>query len=477
MRAVNRGWTAALSAAALTVGLSVGMATPAGAVGGPCGQNGNGSGSFGSAGSSGSSGSSGLTGSVMGSLGTGSLGSATGSLANSLPWITGSPDGALPILSGKTKALEMVTGPGSPNKSIERFSVSGTDLGIMWDNGRPGADHGVMMMFGDTVGACGVGEDQWRSNVLFRSGDTNLVDGMRIDSSPLASRGFSKQVIKGFLSQVPGGSPEFTVIPTAGISVAGKQYVRFMSVQSWGAPGEWVTNYSAIAVSEDNGETWTSKPETIRANFKDIGLAGNPAVSPSNKYWQMSSFLPSRDGQFIYEFGTPSGRSGGARLARTHATDADMLNMNAYEYWNGTGWTTDIEAAQTVLDAPVSELSVQWNDYLKKYVAMYSDVEGLKVRFADRPEGKWSGSQTLISSATLPGLYGGFMHPWSKDKDLYFVLTTWDRYNVIYMRTDLTNMKTTAVDMVDRPDPALTGEQKLEGYQTPEGFVETLDGQ
>ncbi|WFR74274.1 DUF4185 domain-containing protein [Prescottella defluvii] len=477
MRAVNRGWAAALSAAALTVGLSVGMATPAGAVGGPCGQNGNGSGSLGSAGSSGSSGSSGLTGSVMGSLGTGSLGSATGSLANSLPWITGSPDGALPILSGKTKALEMVTGPGSPNKSIERFSVSGTDLGIMWDNGRTGADHGVMMMFGDTVGACGVGEDQWRSNVLFLSTDANLVDGMKIDNSPLASRGFSKQVIKGFLSTEPGGSPEFTVIPTAGVSVGGKQYVRFMSIQKWGAPGEWTTNYSAIAVSDDNGETWTSKPETIRANFQGIGLAGNPAVSPSNKYWQMSSFLPSRDGKYIYEFGTPSGRSGGARLARTLATDADMLDMGNYQYWNGSDWSSNIDDAVTVIKAPVSELSVQWSDTLNSYIAMYSDVEGLKIRQADSPEGPWRGSQTLISSATLPGLYGGFMHPWSKGKDLYFVLTTWDRYNVIYMKTDLTTMKTAAVDMADRPDPATTGEQRLEGFQTPEGFVETVDGQ
>ncbi|MCL2535476.1 MAG: DUF4185 domain-containing protein [Nocardiaceae bacterium] len=469
MKAVNRGWTAALSAAALTVGLSVAMATPAGAVGGPCGQNSGGS--LGSAGSSGSSGSSGLTGSVMGSLGTGSLGSATGSLANSLPWITGSPDGALPILTGKTKALEMVTGPGSPNKSIERFSVSGTDLGIMWDSG----NGGVMMLFGDTVGACGVGEDQWRSNVLFRSADSNLSDGMKIDSSPLASRGFSKQVIQGLLSTEPGTLPEFTVIPTGGVAVDGKQYVRWMSVRSWDTPGEWTTNYSGLAVSTDNGENWHTDPRTVRVRREGVfetpapipGVDQIPAFSPDNKNWQMSAFLPSQDGQYIYEFGTPSGRSGDARLARIRADEAHMLDMNTYEYWDGSDWSPNIDVAKPVIKGPVSELSVQWNDYLKKYVAMYTDLEGLKVRFADSPEGEWKGSDTLISSATLPGLYGGFMHPWSKGKDLYFVLTTWDRYNVIYMKTDLTNIKTTAADTVDRPDPATTGEQKLLGFDMP----------
>lgn len=468
MRTVNRGWTAALSAAALTVGMSVAMATPAGAVGGPCGQNGNGSGSLGSSGSSGSSGSAGSS----GSLSSGSLGSATGSLMNSLPWITGAPNGALPVLTGKTKAIEMVTGPGSPNDSIDRFSVSGTDLGIMWDNGKSGSERNIMMLFGDTVGDCGIEGDQWRSNVLFRSTDQSLGDGMRIDNSPLApppAENFSRQVIQGLLSTEPGGWPEFTVIPTGGVAVDGVQYVRWMSVRSWDTPGEWTTNYSGLAVSTDNGETWQTDPQTVRVNRADAfptPIDGVPAFSSSNADWQMSAFVPTSD--YIYEFGTPSGRSGAARLARIHADGAHMRDMNTYEYWNGTTWTSDIDAAQPVIKAPVSELSVQWNDYLDKYVAMYSDVEGLKIRQADHPEGPWSGSQTLIGSATLPGLYGGFMHPLSTGADLFFVLTTWDRYNVIYMRTDLRRISMSGTDQLDRPDPADTGEQKLLGFDTPE---------
>lgn len=147
----------------------------------------------------------GSLGSLTGSLGSGSAG--TGSLANALPWITGAPNGALPVLTGRTKAIEMVTGPGSPNNTIERFNVSGTDLGIMWDNGLSGPDHDVLMAFGDTVGDCDTPGDDWRSNVLFRSNDTAIADGMKIDSSPLDGPNHSKEIIPGF--GIPG---EFTTI-------------------------------------------------------------------------------------------------------------------------------------------------------------------------------------------------------------------------------------------------------------------------
>ncbi|NKR62134.1 DUF4185 domain-containing protein [Rhodococcus hoagii] len=465
MREANRRWAAALSAAAVTAGLSVAMATPAAAVGGPCGQGG------------GSLGSSGLTGSLMGSLGAGSLGSATGSLANSLPWITGAPNGALPVLSGPTKALEMVTGPGSPNDTIDRFSVAGTDLGIMWDNGAGQ----VLMAFGDTVGDCGIDGDQWRSNVLFRSNDANLADGMRIDSSPLDTPGgnFSRQVIKGLLNLPPGTMPEFTVIPTGGVAVDGVQYVRWMSVRSWDVPGEWTTNYSGLAFSTDNGENWTTDPATVRLNREGVldglDLPGVPNLATSNKNWQMSAFVPGRgaDSNYVYEFGTPSGRSGEARLARV--PKADIRNLDAYEYRTGSGWSQDIADAVPVIRGNVSELSVQWNPYLGKYVGMYTDMGGLKIRQSSDLI-NWSGTQTLIGSTALPSLYGGFMHPWTNkngtDKNLYFVLTTWDRYNVIYMKTDLSGMRVASTDTFDRPDPAITGEQRLEGFQTPEGFVE-----
>ena len=49
-----------------------------------------------------------------------------------------------------TSLVGWVTGPDSPNDTIKRFAITGTDLGIMWDNGDPG-NHQVLMAFGDTI--------------------------------------------------------------------------------------------------------------------------------------------------------------------------------------------------------------------------------------------------------------------------------------------------------------------------------------
>ena len=438
MHALSRSWSSALSATVVAVALAASAVSPAAAAeGGPCGQGGSGSSSGGSSGSS------------------------TGSLAGALPWLTGPPDGGVPQLTGKTKAIEMVTGPGSPNNTISRFNVSGTDLGIMWDNGNALGRHDVMMAFGDTVGDCEADGDDWRSNVLFRSSDTVLSDGMRIDSSPLAGPNNSKEIIPGFA--IPG---EYTTIPTAGIAVNGVQYVRFMSVRSWDTPGNWTTNYSAIAVSTDNGETWSEDPATIRTNIEGIDLPGFPAVSPGNSKFQQSAFVDGKDG-FVYEYGTEAGRQGNARLGRVPA--GQILDLNAYTYWNGSAWVADLAQATPVIGSPVSELAVQWNDYLNKWVAMYTDeTNSLVIRQADRLEGPWSGKQTILSGVLVPALYGGFMHPWATGQYLEFVATTWDRYNVIYMRTDLNGLQMRATDQADRPDPATTGDARLLRVEYPD---------
>ncbi|EUA36828.1 hypothetical protein I549_5590 [Mycobacterium avium subsp. avium 2285 (R)] len=72
-----------------------------------------------------------------------------------------------------------MTGPNGPNKTLQRFSISGTDLGIAWDNGDP-ANRQVLMAFGDTFGYCKVHGQQWRYNTLFRSNDHDLSHGIHI---------------------------------------------------------------------------------------------------------------------------------------------------------------------------------------------------------------------------------------------------------------------------------------------------------
>lgn len=90
--------------------------------------------------------------------------------------------------------------------------------------------------------------------------------GDRFSGSPVISAqqsNFSRQVI----TSLNLASTEVTVIPTAGVSVGNRQYVNFTSVSQWGNPGQWSTNFSAVAVSDANGETWQVPAASIRLSW------------------------------------------------------------------------------------------------------------------------------------------------------------------------------------------------------------------
>jgi hypothetical protein len=332
-----------------------------------------------------------------------------------------------------TSIVGWVTGPDSPNETIQRFAITGTDLGLMWDNGDP-VNHQVLMAFGDTDGFCGIPGKQWRYNTLLRSQDSalsktvavpNAVVSNRYSGSPVWRPGLSKQIINSI-----GRAPEETgIIPTAGISVGKSQYLNFMSIRSWDSPGSWSTNFSAIAMSPDNGENWGVYPGTIRT----------PAAG--NEKFQMGAFLrPGPGDPYLYSFGTPPGRGGSAYVARI--PPGVVPDLTRYEYWNSDNgsWVPSNPAAATpVIPGPVGELSAQYNTYLRQYLVLYGNgANDVVMRTAPAPQGPWGPEQLLVPSMQIPGgIYAPFLHPWSTGKDLYYNLSLWSAYNVMLMHTVL----------------------------------------
>ncbi|MFG1948487.1 DUF4185 domain-containing protein [Nonomuraea sp. NPDC048826] len=310
-----------------------------------------------------------------------------------------------------------MTGPGSLSATDTAWKVKATDLGIMWDNGRGE----ILAAFGDTFGDSwqppGANGGDWRSQVLLRSTDRDLSDGMSFSSAATDAPGHAKELIPS--RKIDGD--EITVIPTAGVSVGNRQYLAYMSVRHWGAPGFWDTNHSSIAYSDDNGQNWvTGGPRW-----------DNPG---GDNHFQMAAFVR-RDGH-VYMFGTPNGRNGSAYLARV--PESQVLTKSAYQYWTGSAWRpgSDTQAAPIVA-APVSELSVQFNAYTGKWLMTYLQGSDLVLRSANAPTGPWSGPSVVASFADFPGLYGGFMHPWSSGPDLYLALSEWTPYNVYLIRVRL----------------------------------------
>ena len=435
---------------------------------GPAGSSGS-VGSAGLNGSSGSAGSSGSSGSESGpcnnffgnfppnSLGlnltTGSLGNAANSVAGvagssvrDFPrWITGD-QGTIPVLKGATSVLQLVTGPTSPARTDSEFNIHGTDLGIMFEHGGE-----TMVMFGDTFGDCTKANNDWRSNVMLTAQSGTPTDGLKINGArPSApGTGYATALVPGAHDR--NGEGEVTVIPTAAISLGDTMYMRVMSVHDWNAPGGWTTNYSALVKSDDDGNTWTILTDSMRrvtdftgwnssAEFDREPNADN-LPEPNSDLWygsQMSAFL--EDDGYLYEYMTPSGRRGPATVARVPI--AEVENPDSYEWFKGgTTWESTPTGAEEILTAPVEELSVAYNEYLNKYVALTSMASGVvSMRVVDAPQGDWTEPQTLVNRRMFPNAYAPMIHPesiTSNGEHLYYALSTWDAYNVFLLRTDL----------------------------------------
>ncbi|APT93712.1 hypothetical protein CPHO_06520 [Corynebacterium phocae] len=337
---------------------------------------------------------------------------------------------------GPTRSLQFITGPTSPDQTHSRWGITSTDLGVAYADGAT-----TYLAFGDT-GKCAPNNEFWRSNVLARTNDRNFGDGLTLTQA-LTPKGWSADGdAREFIGSRKEDNVEMTTIPTAGIVVDGIHYVDYMSVRHWGAPGQWDTNYAATVTSTD-GANWSISPGSVRNN-------GLPALTPDGSAFdlgydrlQMAAFVEPHfadEGDYIYRLSTPNGRFGSAYLSR--AARAQFPDEDAFEYWDGDRWTSspaDLLLPKAAIFGPrVSELSVTYNSYLNLYVAMYlHEGKGMVVRTAPRLNGPWSAERLLIAQSTIPQLYGGFIVPGQDDQHLYYVMSTFDDYNVYFMRTDL----------------------------------------
>ena len=439
---------------------------------------------------------------------------------------------ATPVISGDATAQEVAWTTG-PNTNTGHWFIAGTDLGIMWDSGYTDpqtAQPVIYTLFGDTYSEPGMSGD-WRNNVLLRSSDTDLSDGLQFSdalihagaspTNPGVPQWYPDTGPRAGAAQViddPGFNGLFgsthTMIPTAAIAVQHEdgsvtQYATVMSVRTWDNPGSWTTNYSAIAYSTDGGETWTVDSDTVRSSG---WLRASTRYVPGDERFQQNALVygnpddpnsytgpvddPNRE-PYVYVYGTPSGRQGSAYLARVE--ESRLSDLDAYQYWagensDGTGnWVTgDPSAAARVIGASeddflpqlwdcfdrftfglfttivngiwvgglpdggnVSEMSVQYNEHIQRYLVTYTNGgNSVVLRASDSPQGTWSDPTTLVRNTGIgqnSGMYAPLIHPLSgtsalgsgNEKYLYVNLSQWGDYNVRMMQADLDNLTIT----------------------------------
>ncbi len=323
--------------------------------------------------------------------------------------------------------VTQLTGPGSQNRTDSRWQVGGTDLGLMWESA-PGQ---VAVAFGDTFGQGfedgGPSGTDWRSNVLAFSSDHDLAHGMSFDSMVSDGPCHAAEVLESYKVN----NFEMTVIPTSGFALDGRQYLSYMSVARWSkTPGKWWTAYGGLAWSDDGGQTWVEDPYARWDNIFGQGQFQVVAMVPHDGY--------------VYMFGTPNGRFGNIALARV--PQDDVLNKSAYQYWADGFWGPTFQppgpdgsgielSASPLLSGIAGELSVRYDTAAEVWEMTYLDESEsvIVLRRSATPQGLWSDPAVLLHTADYPSGYGGFIHPWSTDRDLYFTVSEYGHYNVYLM--------------------------------------------
>ncbi len=348
-----------------------------------------------------------------------------------------------------TEVVAKLTGPNSLNRTDLKWNVYGTDLGHMFLHGDE-----LRFTFGDTFGSA---MTDHRDNTMAWSSDKTLANGLKFDNYVIDRPRHAKKLFDD--------ETVSSVIPTYGISVGGRMFLHYMAVRRWGDPGYWDVAYSGLAYSDDRGQTWTMDPDVKwgdDSNFAQVAMLDGS-----------SGPLPPGDVPYVYLFGIPEGRFGGA----LHADDAaeltgvqlarvpegSLLEPGAYRYWDGSRWVEGEQNAKTVVPWPVGELSVRWSGYYKKWLMTYlndnnlpGEPERIVLRSADDFKGPWSGELLLTTSAEYPNPYAPYQVPNQPDSPhLYYNMSRfWPEYNVFLMRTTLPDplpSSDTAHPSSDRP--------------------------
>lgn len=319
-----------------------------------------------------------------------------------------------PVLVVKSPALvSQLTGAESPARTEEPWNIYGTDLGFPIEH-----DGKIYLVFGDTWGRDDSEGDDWRSNIMALV-EPDPVHGYVITEVVAGENGEAKEL----LSSLKEPDREYTVMPTAGISVDGRIYLHYMSINDWDK--QWwdykhpVVNGAGLAYSDDDGQTWT----------KDTGVWW-----PGDTDFTQAAMV--EDDGSIYIFGTPAGRFGPARLLRVD--DDDLLDPGQYEYWSGDDWVPDPALAAEIVPAPVGELSVRWSPYHERWLMMYKNEidHTIVLRTAEHLEGPWDEERVVVTADEYPTLYAPFMLP-IEGPDIYFTMSMFKSYQVFVMRLTL----------------------------------------
>lgn len=341
------------------------------------------------------------------------------------------------------------------SQTVTRYGIEGTDLGYSFEH------QGLAyFLFGDTLGKLDKALD-----TIATTDVTNPEQGVRLDFLTVG---------KDYLTiQPPGISMGAFEVPVSGIDLGGQIYVVVS------------TNYTPARDAERSVLTKFTPPATFTplrtisqlptGHFQKVSLHTEPAPIAG---------MPS-GGPFVIVWGTGHYRKSDAYLAVVPiATWESGQGARYFSGMSATGapmWSDkESDAVPIVKNGTMGDLSVTWSKDLNLWLMMYDSralaLKGVLFQYSRTPWGPWSEPQIIfnevrdgalgkyihdpnskpedglsgpvigIGQADWNAVEGGVYAPyvverWTKvqgaELDLYYVLSTWNPYVVVLMKSRL----------------------------------------
>ena len=368
-----------------------------------------------------------------------------------LRYVAGSTIKLEQLLGEEDKQLHQLT----LSRTVTRYGIEGTDLGNSFEHGGR-----VYFLFGDTVGRL------HRALDTIATTDANDPEsGVRLD--------FLKFGSDYLTIQPPGISMGAFEVPVAGLSIGGQVYVAVS------------TNHSEDRSTDRSVLT----KFTLPANFQPLRTISQ---LPDGHFVKMSLHIDPATlaglppgGPFILVWGTGAYRKSDAYLSIAPAAQFESGKGTRYfaglDGRNAPIWSEkESDARAIVQNGTMGDLSVTWCKDLGLWLMTYDSREpaprGILFSYSRTPWGPWSEPQ-IIFNAVRDGAVGKFIHNpqaspddglagpvigkgqanpqavhggayapyvierWTKwqgaELSIYYVLSTWNPYVVVLMKSRL----------------------------------------
>jgi Domain of unknown function (DUF4185) len=339
----------------------------------------------------------------------------------------------LPAISGCNNSSSAPSAPGS-GKPPELAIAQVTDLGTLPTNpdiqGRDGAystlfQGSAVWLYGDTFLANPDAQNRTLiSDSWSFTSDLNAQDGIsgfqeRLDATSAPTMIFSETSAEQAFNQAHNsnncqGQPcgaRWALWPSSiVVNPADNSALIFYMVVS-AKPGNF--NFQGIGSSVAIWQNIQQQPQRPTLNPPIVADHPDLIFTENEPNFGSASFV-SNGTLYVYGCGTPTdGLDKGCRLGKVDPSS--VQNRSAWTFFAGNGnWSPNVSDAVSVFSGD-DILSVSWNSFLQRYVAVYSQnfSQNVIMRTSPNPQGPWS-DETTAFSAMQPSqgnTYDAHAHP------------------------------------------------------------------